>query len=170
MQARLQGRSWRPWVAFLVALAAFGVSFYLTLAHYDAGAVRLVCSGNGAINCEKVTTSPQSVILGVPVALIGLIFYTVMLSLNLPFMWRSRFRWVAPLRLIGVVTAIGMVLYLISAELLEIKAICIWCTSVHALTFVLFMLVVTGWDDATAVSGPPIVDGRLDLGAAPQQA
>jgi hypothetical protein len=83
-------------VAFVVALAAFGVAFYLTLAHYDASAVRLVCSGNGAINCAKVTSSPQSVILGVPVALIGLIYYAVMVGLNLPFMWRSRYRWGCP--------------------------------------------------------------------------
>ena len=61
-----------------------------------------------------------------------------------------------------------MVIWLISAELLIIRAICIWCTVVHALTFVLFMLVVTGWEDATAVSGPWIIDGRLSLGAAPE--
>jgi hypothetical protein len=30
------------------------------------------------------------------------------------------------------------------------------------------MLVVTGWEDATAVSGPWIIDGRLSLGAAPE--
>jgi uncharacterized membrane protein len=143
---------WRPWIAFFVAISAFGVSFYLTLAHYDSGAVQLACSENGAINCAKVTTSPESVILGVPVALIGLIYYAVMVGLNLPFMWRSRYRSVAPLRLAGVIAGIGMVVYLVSAELLTIKAICIYCTAVHALTFILFMLVVTGWDDATALS------------------
>jgi uncharacterized membrane protein len=149
-------------------LGAFGVAFYLTLTHYDASAVKLLCSSNGAIDCEKVTTSPQSIVFGVPVALIGLIFYTVMLGLNLPFMWRSRYRWVAPLRLAGVVAGIGMVLYLISAELFQIKAICIYCTAVHALTFVLFMLVVTGWEDATAVSGSFLERGRIRLGAVPK--
>jgi uncharacterized membrane protein len=146
-------------------LAASGVALYLTLAHYDSSSVRLVCSGNGAINCAKVTSSPQSEILGVPVALIGLIYYAVMMALNLPFMWRSRYRWVAPARLLGVVAGIAMVLWLVSAELLIIKAICIYCTAVHVLTFILFMLVVTGWEDATAVSGPPVVDGHLSLGA-----
>ena len=144
---------WRPWTAFVVSLAAFGVSFYLTLVHFDSSGIRLLCSGSGTVNCEAVTTSPQSMVFGVfPVALLGLIFYTGMLVLNLPVLWRSRWRAVAPLRLAAVVTGMGMVLYLLYAELFQIHAICIYCTVVHALTFILFILVVTGWEDATAAT------------------
>jgi uncharacterized membrane protein len=42
------------------------------------------------------------------------------------------------------VVGICFALYLISAELLIINAICIWCTSVHVLTFTLFVLVGYG--------------------------
>jgi uncharacterized membrane protein len=41
-----------------------------------------------------------------------------------------------------VVSGIGFVLYLIYAELFEIKAICEYCTGVHVVTFALFVLVV----------------------------
>ena len=42
----------------------------------------------------------------------------------------------------GVVS--WFVLYLIYAELFSIGAICLWCTSVHVITFALFVLIVFG--------------------------
>jgi uncharacterized membrane protein len=39
------------------------------------------------------------------------------------------------------VVAIGFVIYLIYAELLVIGSICLYCTSVHVITFVLFVLI-----------------------------
>jgi uncharacterized membrane protein len=41
------------------------------------------------------------------------------------------------------VAGVGMIIYLISAELFTIKAICLWCTSVHVATFLIFVVVVT---------------------------
>ena len=49
----------RNWALLGCCVAGLGVSIYLTLTHYTK-VVALVCSNNGAINCEKVTTSPQS--------------------------------------------------------------------------------------------------------------
>src|SRR5665213_2052470 len=72
----------------LCSFAGLGVSIYLTLAHYSK-AVTLVCSNTGAINCEKVTTSPQSMIFGIPVAVLGLFFFVPMIALSLPRAWRS---------------------------------------------------------------------------------
>jgi uncharacterized membrane protein len=46
--------------------------------------------------------------------------------------------------------------YLVACELLIIGNICLWCTSVHFVTFLLFVLVVTtvppmlGWGTAEA--------------------
>lgn len=110
----------------------------------------LVCSGHGFVNCAKVTTSPQSMVFGIfPVALLGLLFYTGLVALNLPVLWRSPWRIVAPLRVVAMVVGMGFVLYLITVEA-QLRAICVWCTGVHILTFALFMLVVTGWEDAVA--------------------
>jgi uncharacterized membrane protein len=36
----------------------------------------------------------------------------------------------------------GFVLYLIYVELIQIGNICLWCTSVHAITFLLFVLLI----------------------------
>ena len=43
-----------------------------------------------------------------------------------------------------MLTGIGSVVYLVSTELFTIKKICLWCTGVHAVTFALFVVVVTG--------------------------
>jgi uncharacterized membrane protein len=54
--------------------------------------------------------------------------------------WQWRRREVALIRLASVVVGIGFVIYLLYAELFIIGNICLYCTSVHALTFLLFVL------------------------------
>ena len=131
---------WRPIAAVVLSIGGLGVSTYLTVAHFSH--VKLACSDTGLVNCEKVTTSAQSIFLGVPVALWGLLFFVAMVAVNLPVAWRSNDRRIHALRLAMTVVGMCFVLYLVSAELLIIKNICLWCTSVHAITFLLFVLVV----------------------------
>jgi uncharacterized membrane protein len=134
---------WQPITSLVLSIAGLCVSIYLTLTHFSS-AVTLSCpAGGGAINCEKVTTSPQSYVFGIPVAVLGLVFFIPMLILCLPVTWRSLNRWVHLARLLLSVAGVGMIIYLISAELFTIKAICLWCTSVHVITFLLFVLIVT---------------------------
>jgi len=131
---------WRTVAALVLSIAGLGVSTYLTITHFLPGA--LVCSGSGLVNCARVTTSRQSYFLGVPVAIWGLAFYVAMTVANLPVLWRMQDRRVHILRLLMAIGGMGFVLYLVSAELLIIKNICLWCTAVHAITFLLFVLMV----------------------------
>jgi len=140
---------WRSYATTFISLAGLGVATYLTLAHYTTG-ITLSCPDTGAINCEAVTTSKESVIFGVPVAVLGLCFFLPMLLISLPWAWKTSRTIVAQARLAMSVVGIGMVFYLVYAELFEIQKICLWCTSVHVLTLAMFVLVVTGWSDATA--------------------
>lgn len=74
---------WWGWVALVLSLAGFGDSLYLTIDHFQ-GTIP-VCAANGIVDCAKVTTSPESEIFGLlPVALLGLIFYTVLVGVNVP--------------------------------------------------------------------------------------
>ncbi|MGA2521300.1 MAG: vitamin K epoxide reductase family protein [Acidimicrobiales bacterium] len=132
--------AWRPWTAFALSLVGFGISLYLTIDHFSG--VLPLCSSSGFINCALVTTSKYSYLLHIPVALLGLIFYTGLVVVNLPPLWRARAPWVAWVRLAMLVGGIGFVLYLLGAELLSLGSICIWCTGVHIVTFLLFVLVV----------------------------
>ena len=125
-----------------LSLAALGVSIYLTIVHYTSPKL-LACSANGTINCEKVISSSQSMVFGVfPVAVLGLAFYVFMVAINTPWAWRSSLPLIWWARLGGIITGIGFVLYLLYAELIQIGNICLWCTSVHVITFLLFVLLI----------------------------
>ena len=133
--------AWLQWTTWVLSLAGLGMSLYLTIAHFTT-TVSLVCPATSTINCEKVTTSPQSYVFGIPVAVLGLAFYVFLAVVNSPWLWRVTWpplRWA---RLGSVVVGILFVLYLIYAELFKIGAICLLCTSVHVITFALFALIV----------------------------
>jgi uncharacterized membrane protein len=130
---------WLQITTWLVAMAGLGVSIYLTIAHFTESTLA-GCSESGLVNCTKVTTSPQSYVFGIPVAVLGLAFYLFAVAAMSPWAWRSSRREVHIVRLASTVVGIGFVLYLIYAELFIIGSICLYCTSVHVLTFVLFAL------------------------------
>ena len=75
--------------SLVLSVAGLGVSD-LPDPHPLSATVTLSCpAGGGAINCEKVTTSPQSIVFGIPVAVLGLVYFVAMLVLCLPAAWRS---------------------------------------------------------------------------------
>jgi uncharacterized membrane protein len=117
------------------------VSAYLTIVHYTSPKL-LACSASGLVNCEQVTTSRQSMILGIPVALLGLLWFLAMSVLCSPRAWRSGSRRVELARIAGVVAGIAFVLWLVYAELYLIGAICLWCTVAHVIAFALFCTVL----------------------------
>ena len=135
--------SWIGWVGTALAAIGLGVSLYLTIAHYTTP-VLLACPETGIVNCAKVTTSSYSVILGVPLALLGLLFYIAMLPLQLPVAWRSQNKWLRRGRLIFSASGIVMICWLIFVELFKLNAICLYCTAVHVVTLSLFILTALG--------------------------
>lgn len=132
---------WAGWLAFVLSLAGLGDSSYLTYEHFADQIPP--CPTHGLISCLKVTNSPESHVFGIPVALLGLVYYVVVTAINLPPLWRLWDRRIHWARLGLAVMGIGMVIYLLVAELFLIKAICLWCTGVHIVTFLLFVLVVS---------------------------
>jgi uncharacterized membrane protein len=147
---------WAAPVTFVLALIGLGLSAYLTYAHFNTSVV-LSCPNTGHINCVKVTTSSQSEIFGhIPVALAGLIYYVVMTAVVSPWAWRSAKTWMWPLRLALAVGGIGMVAYLVFVETVQLKAICLYCTGVHIVTFVLFLAILAAY-----LFRPIDIDGGL---------
>lgn len=142
MTSRAVPRMLAP-LTLALCVAGLAVSAYLTLVHYSTS-VTLACSATGTINCEKVTSSPQSMVAGLPVALLGVVFFVVALALCLPAAWRSDAQWVKVARLAWIFAGGLMVIRLIYAELFQIDAICLWCTAVHVITVALFIAVVIG--------------------------
>jgi uncharacterized membrane protein len=104
--------------AGLVALAGIGIATYLTWVHYDEGA--LVCMAGGG--CETVQRSSYAEIVGIPIALLGVISYAAILVLIL---------WDAPYAQLGaaMLALVGLAFsaYLVVLQLFVIDAICVWC-------------------------------------------
>jgi len=134
---------WERLGSLILALAGLAVSAYLTVEHYSSSTT-LACPETGVVNCVKVTTSSYSELAGVPVALLGLLFFAGMSVLCAPVAWRAVDPWVGRARLAGAVAGVVMVVYLVWAELFRIDAICLWCTVVHVLTVALFAVLVLG--------------------------
>jgi uncharacterized membrane protein len=149
---------WLVPATLLASVAGLGASVYLTVAHYTT-AVVLACPATATVNCQKVTTSAQSQILGIPVAVLGLAYYTLMLALNLPPAWKSPQPWLRRARVLTAAGGIGFVAWLVYAELFIINAICLWCTTVHVITLALFCLVALG--TAATSQANPAVAGRM---------
>jgi uncharacterized membrane protein len=137
---------WVSLSSMLLSLAGVAVAAYLSYEHFTASST-LACPDTGAINCVKVTSSSYAAIAGVPVAVLGLVFFVAMTLLCLPGAWAATGQSGAALRrvrLVGAIVGIVFVLYLIWAELFAIDAICLWCTAVHVLTIALFAVVAFG--------------------------
>lgn len=130
----------------VLSVLGLGVAAYLTYEHYT-GSKTLACPSGGAnsvVNCAKVTTSPWSVEFGLPVAVLGLVYFAVMLALQSPWAWRIPWFPLRAARVLWCLVGLGNAVVLIYDELYKIHAICEWCTSVHLLTFLIFVSTVFG--------------------------
>ena len=149
----------RGLVPTALAWSALGLvaSAYLTYEHLT-GSTTLACPEGATVNCAKVTSSQWSSFLGLPVAPLGLLFFVAMLALCLPsVMHRSSARLDA-LRLGFCGVGLALAIYLLWAELFQIHAICLWCTAVHVLTFLLFVTLLFGLVLAEPASTRPLDD------------
>jgi uncharacterized membrane protein len=116
-----------------LTMVGLGVATYLTIIHY-AG-INPLCGRNGG-GCEIVQTSEYSKLVGVPVALIGLIGYVAILaSLLAPENETTRLATVA-----FTVVGFGFSAYLTYRELFSIHQICEWCVSSAVIVTVLMCL------------------------------
>jgi uncharacterized membrane protein len=127
-----------------LALIGLGLSAYLTIEHFRGSTHLAGCSVGGIVDCGAVTTSRESTLLGVPVAVLGLLYFVGAIPLLTPIAWRSRKPIVRRGRLLGAILGLGMVLWLVYAELGKIHKICEYCTAVHLVTLALFTFIVYG--------------------------
>jgi uncharacterized membrane protein len=96
------------------------VAGYLTVVHY--GDASLVCVRGGG--CETVQRSSYSELVGVPVALFGLLSYATVLVLVVWDATSARLA-AAMLALVGLVFSA----YLLVLQLFVIDAVCAWCAA-----------------------------------------
>lgn len=113
---------WYPFTALGLAGVGFIDAAFLTIQHYNS--FTLPCSITHG--CELVTNSSYSLILGVPVALLGALYYIgIMLAVygSLEFAKPQWLKWIA------IATTAGFLLsaWFVYLQLFVINAICQYC-------------------------------------------
>jgi uncharacterized membrane protein len=117
-------------VATFLAALGIGVAAYIAIAQADGGAPACLAGGGG---CEKVAESSHSELLGVNVALIGVLGYVLLLIAASARGDGARMGGFL-LALVGFAYSV----YLTWLELFVIEAICQWCVVSAVLMTALF--------------------------------
>lgn len=144
----------RPKVTKILYLTAFIiflnilVSAYLLHIYYSLNA-EAACSINETFDCVEVAKSHYSTLLGLPVALWGVGFYTLMfigtlaVAFNFPFS-KIKLRPGIVLNILRYLAYFGVLfaLYLTYAELFVINVICPWCLVQQVLVIIITGLFV----------------------------
>jgi uncharacterized membrane protein len=141
----------RRLIAFVAALGV-GVASYITIADSGGGSPTCLAGGGG---CETVANSSYSHLLGVNVAVFGIIAYVALLATAFVVNDLARFS--------GFVIALGgfgFSIYLTYLEIFKIEAICQWCVASAVLMTILFLLNVTRLVGYAGSDGPA-PQGRL---------
>jgi uncharacterized membrane protein/thiol-disulfide isomerase/thioredoxin len=122
-------------------LALLGLSVALYLSYVEVAQVMAVCGPVG--ECNIVQASPYARLMGIPVAVLGVLSYLAVVAL-----WigqRTLSDRLSPLVLLSLVIltifGTGFSVYLTAIELFAIRAICVWCLSSAVVTTLLMILV-----------------------------
>lgn len=109
----------------LIILSCLGImdAIYLTLVHFQKSL--LFCPDSGIINCTQVLTSALSTIAGIPISVLGIIWFIGLLSIVL-------YRYKGVFSNIWLIIGCGGVAYsLIGMDI--IGKICIYCSLLDTL-------------------------------------
>lgn len=127
---------------FALLLTLLGISISIYLAYVALSHNEVMCGPIG--DCMAVQASKYSKLLGVPMAIWGLVFYLATLSLYLAQRHLSIAR--RSLLTLGLIfiSLIGVMfsIYLTGLELFVIHAVCVWCLTSAVLTALILLLVV----------------------------
>ncbi len=126
----------------LAILATLGIldTFYLALEHFRNIVPPCPVQPTLLIDCGAVLHSQYSIVFGIPLALFGLGYYLVLLTLvflSLQTKKKLYLRLLLPFSLAGLGTSIAL-LYL---QLFIIKSICLYCTASGLINLIVFLLI-----------------------------
>ena len=136
----------------VLAVLGIGVAGYLVYVHYAD--VDPVC--NIAHGCHKVQTSEYAKLVGIPVALLGLVGYVTLLGALLVPQGETARMVAALVALVGF----GFSMYLTYRELFTIDAICQWC--VASAILMTLLAIVTTWRVIVVPAAPSTAAAPAD--------
>ncbi len=133
----------RRLMSLVAVLAVCGIAVSsVSLQHHFATSKTLFCDIGENFNCDIVNRSEYSTILGIPVALIGMLGYAALAGLATVYRERPE----TPAMLLGAaVTGLGFALYLTYIEAQVLGVYCILCLSSLSLISMTAILAAVIW-------------------------
>ncbi len=133
--------------SILIILSLGGIldSYYLTLEHYS-GTIP-PCVGGFFSDCGKVLTSPYAVFFGIPLALLGMVHYSILTLIIFLSVFTERKLFI---RIGFLLTAVGFVvsLYLMFLQVVVLYALCQYCMLSALISFILYFIFrMRFWDE-----------------------
>lgn len=117
-------------ILLLLSIAGFFDSAYLTILHYK----NIIPPCSIVKGCETVLTSQFSTILGIPVALVGSLYFLVLIFLILANLKLGLFRYFKILALLGVLVSI----FFFSIQAFILQAFCQYCLLSEVIILAIF--------------------------------
>lgn len=131
-------------VLFILSVIGTAIAIYLTIVHYN-GHVTLICSSEGLVNCEQVLSSSYASVLGtsIPTSIAGMLWSIVgaVLAITAWLVWPEK-RIVRIAELAWAIVGMLTVFYLVYVELVLLHTICAWCTAVHIVVLLYFLIII----------------------------
>lgn len=134
------------WFLLGAAYAGFVISLYLTFVHYR-GYISPCYVVHG---CEQVQTSRYSSFIGIPLALLGTLYFAAMFYLGIGLLARPHVRLVQAFKLLAFAGALAAIpLFLLQAIML--RAFCSYCVTTE-------IILLAIWAASFMVTGAAAVD------------
>ncbi len=132
--------NWIPVAILIIAFLGFFDAVYLTANHFIGASVPCFETGG----CDKVTTSSYSKILGIPVALLGALYYLSVIGLGMHLVQKRRF---ITFKLLHFFTyfGFGFSMWFVYVQAEIIGAWCVYCLLSALSSTLLFILSSVGF-------------------------
>ncbi len=145
------------WGLVLASFIGVVASLYLTFVHYQGVVPRCYL----VQGCGAVQTSQYSVVLGVPVALLGTVYFALMFYLGIGLTATRKRRLVITYKVLAYLGALAAIpLFLLQAVVL--KAFCTYCLVTEALLIVTW--IGTFWIEPARPEAPAAASGASGTG------
>ncbi len=134
------------WFVIILGAAGLGICFYLYSLHIDLlmGEIKSgpLCGADNGLGCHSVASGPYSIMMGIPLASWGAIFYSTLVLLGFGgiIFWRDCgrgfLRWAFFLAVFGL----AFDLYLAYTMIFRIRAVCWLCAATYAINFMIILV------------------------------
>ena len=124
----------------MLAMAGMGVAAFLTYSHYANQPI--ACAG--LHGCQAVENSEYSKLVGIPVAVLGMLFCAGLLALVVARLVRLPLteEWASVAAFSMTLTGVAFAAYLTYIELFVVEDVCIWCASFATIITVAWLITI----------------------------